>query len=352
MKIKKYQNPSGSLTPVQGLRTLRRTQQPISRQQRQQSQANRLNGNNNIGNLVGKVSEGLLGKPMSENKQNEITLQNSSRDALGDSMNYYGSQEYKNRLRSANVNMSNSNRLQNRLGTVNTYSIGEETAQKMRANTNGNGIGPTFRGLTMYNPMIIGGKRYNPGVYYNRGTMHDGLGENVYGTFAHEYSHWVDKALTPDARAYNRSLIRGNLNPNLTPKEKSYFGSDTEIRARGMDILMNYNNNKSKYKDLDDFLDKEGQMKGMMELRKTFKDENSFRNYMHHFVLNDNPGINQNNVYYAKKGIHIKKKNRGKFTDYCGGKVTNACISRAKASGNPTLVKRATFAANARKWKH
>jgi len=56
--------------------------------------------------------------------------------------------------------------------------------------------------------------------------------------------------------------------------------------------------------------------------------------------------------FLKKGGIHIKKKNRGKFTDYCGGKVTNACISRAKASGNPTLVKRATFAANARKWKH
>ena len=54
----------------------------------------------------------------------------------------------------------------------------------------------------------------------------------------------------------------------------------------------------------------------------------------------------------GKPKIHIKKKNRGKFTDYCGGKVTDSCIRRAKASGNPTLVKRATFAANARKWKH
>jgi len=55
-----------------------------------------------------------------------------------------------------------------------------------------------------------------------------------------------------------------------------------------------------------------------------------------------------------KKGgkIHIKKENRGKFTSYCGGKVTDACIKKAKASGNPTLVKRATFAENARKWKH
>lgn len=48
--------------------------------------------------------------------------------------------------------------------------------------------------------------------------------------------------------------------------------------------------------------------------------------------------------------IHIKKKNRGKFTDYCGGKVTEECIRRGKNSSNPTIRKRATFAANARKW--
>lgn len=54
----------------------------------------------------------------------------------------------------------------------------------------------------------------------------------------------------------------------------------------------------------------------------------------------------------AKSGIKIKKKNKGKFTDYCGGKVTDKCISKAKSSGNASLVKRATFAANARKWKH
>ena len=65
-------------------------------------------------------------------------------------------------------------------------------------------------------------------------------------------------------------------------------------------------------------------------------------------------GGKMNTLQFLKNGsgIHIKKKNRGKFTDYCGGKVTDSCIRRAKASGNPTLVKRATFAANARKWKH
>ena len=59
-------------------------------------------------------------------------------------------------------------------------------------------------------------------------------------------------------------------------------------------------------------------------------------------------------VPYLKNGsgIHIKKKNRGKFTEYCGGEVTDECIQKAKKSKNPKLRKRATFAANARKWKH
>ena len=55
-----------------------------------------------------------------------------------------------------------------------------------------------------------------------------------------------------------------------------------------------------------------------------------------------------------KKGhkIHIKKENRGKFTEYCGGNVTDACIQKGKNSPDPKIRKRATFAANARTWKH
>lgn len=62
----------------------------------------------------------------------------------------------------------------------------------------------------------------------------------------------------------------------------------------------------------------------------------------------DSPAIQ----YLKHGGIHIKKKNRGKFTDFCGGKVTAECIARGKHSSNPVTRKRATFAANARKWKH
>jgi hypothetical protein len=54
----------------------------------------------------------------------------------------------------------------------------------------------------------------------------------------------------------------------------------------------------------------------------------------------------------AGSGIHIKPENKGKFTSYCGGKVTNACIQKGLKSNSPTIRKRANFARNARKWNH
>lgn len=65
--------------------------------------------------------------------------------------------------------------------------------------------------------------------------------------------------------------------------------------------------------------------------------------------LNDEQ-INLNQ--FGKSGIKIKEKNKGSFTEYCGGKVTNECIQRAKNSPNPAIRKKAVFAENARKWKH
>lgn len=65
--------------------------------------------------------------------------------------------------------------------------------------------------------------------------------------------------------------------------------------------------------------------------------------------------VGQDAIDLFKKGnkIHIKKANRGKFTEYCGGKVTQECINKGKNSSNPKIRKRATFADNARKWsKH
>ena len=64
--------------------------------------------------------------------------------------------------------------------------------------------------------------------------------------------------------------------------------------------------------------------------------------------------FNINSPLFVKKGgkIHIKKKNRGKFTDYCGGQVTQECIEKGKKSSDPKIRKRATFAQNVRSFKH
>ena len=71
-------------------------------------------------------------------------------------------------------------------------------------------------------------------------------------------------------------------------------------------------------------------------------------------IFQNKQGGKMNLIDFLKKGsgIHIKKENRGKFTDYCGGKVTSTCIAKGKNSSNPAIRKRATFADNARHFKH
>lgn len=58
------------------------------------------------------------------------------------------------------------------------------------------------------------------------------------------------------------------------------------------------------------------------------------------------------NIPYYKKGnkIHIKEKNKGSFTRYCNGKVTQECIDKGKNSPNKAIRKKAIFAQNSRSW--
>lgn len=88
-----------------------------------------------------------------------------------------------------------------------------------------------------------------------------------------------------------------------------------------------------------------------------FNQFSDFVNFCKRNRFQFNPSITEQpseDIGFYKKGnkIHIKKENRGKFTEYCGGNVTSECISRGKNSSDPKIRKRATFAANARKWKH
>ncbi len=55
-------------------------------------------------------------------------------------------------------------------------------------------------------------------------------------------------------------------------------------------------------------------------------------------------------VYETGNKIKIKDKNKGSFTRYCGGNVTEECIRKGKNSNNPKIRKKAIFAQNARKW--
>jgi hypothetical protein len=56
-----------------------------------------------------------------------------------------------------------------------------------------------------------------------------------------------------------------------------------------------------------------------------------------------------------KPSIKIKDSKKGTFTKYCKSKgykgVTSKCIAEGKKSKSPATRKKATFAANARKWK-
>lgn len=89
----------------------------------------------------------------------------------------------------------------------------------------------------------------------------------------------------------------------------------------------------------------------------TQSDLNIMANYSSYggplYTVEDIISIPEDIDIFDKGGkIHIKEANKGKFTKYCGGKVTSECIARGKRSKSAAVRKRATFAANARKWHH
>jgi hypothetical protein len=57
-----------------------------------------------------------------------------------------------------------------------------------------------------------------------------------------------------------------------------------------------------------------------------------------------------------KAKIHIKPQNKGTFTKWCKsngyGGVNSKCVAAGKKSSNSKIRKKATFAANAKKWNH
>ena len=61
-------------------------------------------------------------------------------------------------------------------------------------------------------------------------------------------------------------------------------------------------------------------------------------------------GIQNIGINKAKSGIKIKESQKGTFTKYCNGKVTQECINKGKNSPNKAIRKKAVFAQNSRHW--
>ena len=143
-----------------------------------------------------------------------------------------------------------------------------------------------------------------------------------------------EQALQQDQK-YIQQLQQKLKNPNISKEDADYISAELEL----------YNN---LYK-----LDTEGLNISKEEYANTM---NKLRELLTKYpifagasAIGAGYGITKHKSG-GKMKIHIKKKNRGKFTSYCGGTVTQSCIDKAKASGNAKLVKRAVFAENSRRW--
>lgn len=158
----------------------------------------------------------------------------------------------------------------------------------------------------------------------------DGWFSNKAKNKTKELNREIDRANTIATQNLGRAAqnVDNTLDSNIMSNFAAYGGPLFSTGAIGYELASRDLNNK--------------QMKALGDMKLTSL-PNSF---------NALPEVSTINTFAKGGGIHIKKKNRDKFTDYCGGKVTSECIARGKRSSSPTIRKRATFAANARKWKH
>ena len=194
-----------------------------------------------------------------------------------------------------------------------------------------------------------------------------------------------NEKLRPKLRPFFQAVKDGNIQKakELIPKDGSYLkGMNGEIDVKRIQDWIKYMEENQEYSARaigSNMSNHYGMPNGFNEkqLREVFTDEsvdNLLKNVWNYGVPVTTGGYTLYNLFnqpqqqlqYQKQGgkmnilellkngsgIHIKEKNKGKFTSYCGGKVTDECIQKGKNSSNLAIRKRATFAANARKWKH
>lgn len=124
---------------------------------------------------------------------------------------------------------------------------------------------------------------------------------DMFSTITHELSHAADSNLPKDALEYNNKLIEGNINEGLDP----YYTSPTEIRARGMDIIISA---KNKGMSVDDYLNEYSDDQAVRDFNKIFKTPSAMKNYLKNFVSNDSTQFNPEDVLYARRGKKLIPK--------------------------------------------
>ena len=165
----------------------------------------------------------------------------------------------------------------------------------------------------------------------------------------HMYDYW---RLSGEPENFTEGKQRGMF--TWDKSDKGYHaGSIAEDRNTGIYHFMKPKHHPTVKYELDWFNKGLQTLEGGKQVPVEGKDKEFWEDFTSKYQL-DTTGVDYRYVPIKKKGgnIHIKKKNRGKFTEYCGGKVTEECIRKGKNSSNPAIRKRAVFAQNVRSFKH
>ena len=203
----------------------------------------------------------------------------------------------------------------------------------MNPSGNSTGVGNVLSGVGSLASNIPGiGGLVGAGVNLLGGLVNAAFGSNINEEYVDlTKSNIVNQAgYTSKASTNDQLMSDWGSHTNLAYVDQDDVGSDGWFSNKAKNLTKDLNNQI-----------KDANMKSLLSLANTANNVDT---------QND---LNLLANFKAGGGrIHIKKKNRGKFTEYCGGKVTSECIQRGLHSSNSTTRKRANFARNARKWKH
>lgn len=139
-----------------------------------------------------------------------------------------------------------------------------------------------------------------------------------------------------------KALNDGWKDGKLTKEEKQNIAKEMDMSQTGNLASRNWRTMAMLFDDYDPSQNENIGWEGV----KT----NPYTNY--HLKFKEGGMINYIEMFKSGSGIHIKKSQVGSFTRYCNGKVTEECIRRGKNSPSAAIRKKATFAANSRKWRH